>query len=309
MIVACALIIDALLGEANWLYGKNAKRHPVVLMGVLIAWSEKKFNKGKHQKRNGFLCLTAFVVIAGSIGIFFSSLPDYGVIEALITFSLIAHKSLIEHLTSVKKALNNTLSDARFQLSKIVGRDVSALDEAGVSRAAIESGAENFSDGVVAPIFWALSAGLPGILIYKMVNTADSMIGYKTERFLNFGWAAAKADDILNYIPARLTAFLMLALKGNLHLFNNVKKEARKHRSPNAGWPEAALSLHFNIALSGPRMYNEVIEAHPFINEEGRHALNKGDIEKTCRFLWVNWGFILSLSLILGAITLFYIKL
>ena len=180
----------------------------------------------------------------------------------------------------------------------IVGRDVETLEAPGIARAAIESAAENVSDGVIAPVFWFLLAGLPGLLLYKAVNTADSMIGYRTPRHQHFGWAAARFDDLLNIIPARLTALLISAEARSWAPFRAALAEAHLHRSPNAGWPEAAMANRIGVALSGPRVYHGELTSDPYVNEAGRHDPGPADIDAAIRNLWRLWA--VALAVVMG---------
>ncbi len=202
------------------------------------------------------------------------------IIEALVASIFLAQKSLVDHVARVEKAFKQgSLDEARGAVSLIVGRETKNLDESAVCRAAIESLAENSSDGVVAPVFWYLILGLPGLFCYKLVNTADSMIGYKNERFKDFGWASARLDDVVNFIPARLTAFIVILTSG---LFINrkaaakslevVKKDARHHHSPNAGFSECAFAGALDVKLLGPRIYSGEAVDEPFQNESGKMA-------------------------------------
>jgi len=183
----------------------------------------------------------------------------------------------------------------------IVGRDTATLDQSGVARSAIESAAENFSDGVLAPAFWFLLLGLPGIMVYKIVNTADSMIGYRNDRYREFGWAAARFDDLLNWIPARLSGLLICAVSRTPRAFAIMRRDAPLHRSPNAGWPEAATAAAIGVAISGPRVYDGAMTDDPFVNPDGRRYLNARDIDAATALLWRVWG---ALVLGLGLLTL-----
>ena len=173
---------------------------------------------------------------------------------------------------------------------------MTALDEAGVARAAIESAAENLSDGVVAPIFWFALLGLPGMLAYKAINTADSMIAYRTPRHASFGWATARMDDLVNWAPARLTALLIFATRFRPALWHRIPRDAVHHRSPNAGWPEAAMAVVLDIALSGPRSYDGRMRDEAFVNPEGRRSIGTGEILQAVNVLWRTW--ILTLFLV-----------
>ncbi|MGV6847886.1 MAG: cobalamin biosynthesis protein CobD/CbiB, partial [Marinibacterium sp.] len=185
---------------------------------------------------------------------------------------------------------------ARRAVAQIVSRDTGEMDPPAIARSAIESAAENLSDGVVAPAFWFLIAGLPGILIYKMVNTADSMIGYRTPRYADFGWAAARTDDLLNLIPARLTAIL-IALTHGVFDWRAIARDAGRHRSPNAGWPEAALARALNIALAGPRSYDGQIRELAWVNPEGQRDIGPDAVDGAIAGLWRAWALMLALVL------------
>ena len=174
------------------------------------------------------------------------------------------------------------------------------MDSPAISRAAIESAAENFSDGVVAPAFWFALAGLPGLLLYKLTNTADSMIGYRTPRHEDFGWAAARFDDLMNWIPARLTGFAIAALYGQLRYWPQITRDAKKHRSPNAGWPEAAMARALDVALAGPRSYEGALKDFPFVNPEGRKDAGPVDIDRSVMILWRTWAVLLTIALLIA---------
>ena len=181
----------------------------------------------------------------------------------------------------------------------IVGRDTAEMDEPAVARAAIESAAENFSDGVIAPAFWFLIGGLPGIVLYKLVNTADSMIGHRTPRHEEFGWAAARLDDCLNWVPARLSAVLILLSHGRPDLWRGLPTEARQHRSPNAGWPESAMARVLNVSLSGPRAYHGQMQDFPWVHPSGNRYPGPMQIDAACTVLWRAWaGMVLLATLI-----------
>jgi len=210
----------------------------------------------------------------------------------------------VQHVAAVSEALNKGLKEGRKAVSMIVGRDTKNLDESAVARGAVESAAENFSDGVVAPIFWFALFGLPGIIIYKLVNTADSMIGHRSDKYLEFGWAAARLDDVMNYIPARLSALLIILATGSAHALKVIREDANHHRSPNAGWPEAAMAGALNIALSGPRAYGGKLTNDTFVNSEGKRILGPADIEAAVRVLNQSWLVILVLTVGLGLFTL-----
>jgi adenosylcobinamide-phosphate synthase len=213
------------------------------------------------------------------------------VLLAILSSSLLAQRSLHEHVRAVADALAVSLEDGRRAVAQIVGRDVSALDEAGVARAAIESLAENFSDGVVAPALFLAVFGLPGALVYKAVNTADSMIGHKSPRHLAFGWAAARLDDLLNLLPARCAAGLIalaawfLPSASATDAFRVAQRDAARHASPNAGWPEAAMAGALGLCLGGPRAYGAVDVAGATLGD-GRRDATVADIRRALALYW-----------------------
>jgi adenosylcobinamide-phosphate synthase len=292
-----ALFADAFIGDPPWLWQRIP--HPVVIMGRLIGFLDNNLNRETWsfatRRVAGIIALLIVMGAAAGVGMVLrlllhdSSLGKFA--EVLIVTVLLAQRSLYEHVDCVKQAFDDGgLPAARMAVSRIVGRDPEALDEAGVCRAAIESTAENFSDGIVAPAFWYLIAGLPGILAYKAVNTADSMIGHRSERYRAFGWAAARLDDLLNYAPARISAFLLAAAapavggsaKGAL---NAMLRDASKHKSINAGWPEAAMAGALGLALAGPRIYASGRVEDAWMNAFGRQGAKPSDIASALRLL------------------------
>ena len=293
-----ALLLDGVMGEPKWLWSHVP--HPAVLMGRLIGWCDTRFNDGTRAR--GALVLAALVLAAGLAGWLIAALPLGWLWSVLLAAILLAQRSLVTHVRAVADGLRYGVNPGRRAVAMIVGRDTSALDESGVARAAIESVAENFGDGVVAPAFWFLVAGLPGILIYKLVNTADSMIGYRTPRHEAFGWAAARLDDVLNYIPARLTAGLIALAFWSARAVDVTLQDARLHRSPNAGWPEAAMAGVLDVALSGPRSYHGEMREFPFVNAGGEREIGVAEIEAAIAVLWRVWWVILGLT---GVVVLF----
>ena len=292
MILVIGMILDALLGEPRWLWSRIT--HPAVLMGRLVGWCDATFNNGDDRRLMGGLTVLGLCLVAGGLGWIIQLAPGYG-LDVVIIAVLLAQKSLAEHVQATGDALRLSVGDGRRSVAKIVGRDTSDMDGAAVARSAIESAAENLSDGVIAPIFWFAVAGLPGLLIYKITNTADSMIGYRTPRHKGFGWAAARLDDLLNLIPARLTALLVWAVTSR-PAFEAILRDAPLHRSPNAGWPEAAMAHGLGIALSGPRSYDGTLQDDPFVNAEGTQDLGPGDIDRAVAVLWKTWGLTLALA-------------
>lgn len=295
--LALALILDAALGEPDWLWRRVP--HPAVLFGRLIDWLEQRLNGGEDARMKGVAAVAALIAAAGLPAWLLSLDLFRGVFEVLVVAILVAQRSLADHVHAVAQALSISLGHGQRAVGRIVGRDPESLDPPGVARAAIESAAENFSDGVVAPAFWFLVGGLPGIAIYKAVNTADSMIGHRSERYREFGWAAAHLDDLLNWVPARL-AGLAICLAGGAgrRAAEVMWRDARLHRSPNAGWPEAAAAASLGIALAGPRIYQGVITDDPYLNAEGRRDATAEDISDAVRLIWKAWGVILAVAVL-----------
>ncbi|MFV3125995.1 adenosylcobinamide-phosphate synthase CbiB [Niveispirillum sp. KHB5.9] len=288
-LLLCALIVEAVLGYPDPLY--RAIRHPVTWIGAIISALDRRLNRGSVLvKRLGGI-VTVLILVGGAIAIggvvqaLLLSLPYGWVILALLASTLLAQRSLYRFVKAVAVGLRDGgLAGGRSAVAHIVGRDPESLDEAGVARAAIESLAENFSDGITAPAFWLAVGGLPGLLAYKTINTADSMIGHRTPRHEAFGWAAARLDDLVNLPASRLTT-LLLALASGPRMgaaLAAVKRDAGKHRSPNAGWPEAAMAGALGLRLAGPRRYaGHVVDDHWM--GDGRADVTAGDIEAALR--------------------------
>ncbi|MBR2575319.1 MAG: cobalamin biosynthesis protein [Loktanella sp.] len=291
------MILDAIFGEPKWLWSRYP--HPAVLMGRLIGWCDLRFNAGPARRDKGIAVLAGLVIGAGLLGLILDVLPGK-IIDILVIAVLLAQKSLADHVRAVADALRLSLGDGKRAVAMIVGRDTRDMDRPAVARSAIESAAENLSDGVIAPALWFLIAGLPGLLIYKIVNTADSMIGYRTLRHAEFGWAAARFDDLLNLIPARLTAAMIWAVTRRPNP-RGILADAPLHRSPNAGWPEAAMAHGLDIALSGPRSYDGQLRDYPFVNAGGEHDLTPENIDRAVGVLWKTWALMLVLALVTAA--------
>ncbi len=269
LLLLAALALDAAIGDPAAIFRRLP--HPVVLVGMLVARLEQRLNRQDHSDRDRRLggIATVLVVVVAAAGV--GALVDLAaarsawlaVGEVAVLTVLLAQRSLYDHVAAVATALDEDgLAGGRDAIRHIVGRDPQSLDEEGVGRAAIESLAENFSDGVVAPVFWFVLLGLPGICAYKAINTLDSMIGHRSPRYRAFGWAAARLDDVANFVPARLAGLLIAAAaavvpgtSGKDALVVMVR-DARKHRSVNAGWPEGAMAGALDISLAGPRQYN-----------------------------------------------------
>ncbi len=303
-----ALCIEAYVGEIRFLF--RGSSHPVALIGRLIGVLERKLNRLQRSNVDRAIRGVLVVVVVGGLCLalgwavsWLSRNHDFGwIVELSGLIVLIAQRDLYDRVRAVAAALTDKgLEPAREEVSHIVGRDPRRLDQHGVARAAIESCAENFCDGVVAPVFWYVLFGFPGILVYKAVNTMDSMIGHRTERYRAFGMCAARLDDVLNLIPARL-AGLFLALAAVFvptarpaRAFRVMWRDASKHRSPNAGWQEAAVAGALDLALAGPRHYAERTVNDPWIGD-GRARAGPQDIRRTLylylvacliNFLWV----------------------
>jgi adenosylcobinamide-phosphate synthase len=292
IVLVLALCLDALIGDPPLLY--KLVPHPVVLIGRAISAFDRRLNResrGPRARRlRGVFTLIVLGAAAIGIGIALSAFAAQfrlgWILEMVIVAVLVAQRSLYEHVEHVLLALQRGgLAAGREAVSRIVGRDPNVLDGFGVARAGIESLAENFSDGIVAPVFFYGVAGLPGLLLYKTVNTLDSMIGHKNSRYLAFGWASARFDDLLNLIPARLSG-LLIALaaafvsRGRpLQALRTMWRDARKHRSPNAGWPEAAMAGALDLALAGPRRYGEVLVDDPWLGD-GRARATPADMRR-----------------------------
>ena len=289
LIAPLALAIERRLGYPQKL--ADTIGHPVVWFGKLISFCETRLNTdartGPQRKLAGLVALALLLlcVLIVTVGIrtILSWLPFGWLVEMLLATAFLAQKELGRAVEAVSEALRQSLSAGREAVSHVVGRDPQALDEAGVARAAVETLAESASDGVVAPWFFLVLFGLPGIAVYKAVNTADSMIGHLNDRYRDYGWAAARLDDVLNWIPARLTAMLITIAcffvpgASPSKAWATVRRDARKHESPNAGWPESAFAGALGFQLGGPRSYDgEMVDLPAF--GTGKAALGASDI-------------------------------
>jgi adenosylcobinamide-phosphate synthase len=280
LLLFVALAVDALFGDMRLLF--RFVPHPVALAGRAVAVFDRKLNRARRsaavRRVRGVVTVIVLVGAAALTGFVLHVICRQGVagaaVEVFVVAVLLAWRSLHDHVLAVAWALSRGgVQAGRQAVSHIVGRDPMSLDAPGVARAAIESLAENFSDGVIAPVFWYLLLGLPGLLAYKMANTLDSMIGHKSERYRDFGWAAARFDDLVNLIPARLSGCLLGvaalfdpgAAAG--HAFRIMLRDGRKHHSPNAGWPEAAVAGALGLALAGPRFYRDGVVSDPWLGD------------------------------------------
>ena len=274
-LMLAALAIEAVMGWPHWLDRRIG--HPVRWFGWLVTKLERASNRSKLPRGarialGGVVAVLLVKLAAAFAWAIDESLPTglFGfAASAVIASTLIATRSLDDHVAAVKRAFStDDLAPAREALSHIVGRDTANLDEAAISRAAIESLAENTSDGVTAPIFWGVIFGLPGLFAYKAINTLDSMIGHRSERYEAFGMAAARLDDAANLIPARLTGFLFALCSWSGNAVRVMLRDAKSHRSPNAGWPESAMAGALSVRLSGPRSYGTKTSEEPWLNAE-----------------------------------------
>ena len=290
----CGWVLDLVFGDPSKL------PHPVVWFGRLISAGEHRLNRGSHRRLKGALLAIGLILLVFSLawllrillGIFALFFYDGTTIhqiplllylfDILVVFYCLAGTTLIREVRQVFFALDRSLEEGRQQVARIVGRDTSHLSAQEVRTAALETLAENLSDGVVAPLFWLLLLGTPGMLAYKMVNTLDSMIGYHTERYLEFGCIAAHIDDVANYIPARLTALLMVLSSGRLKLLGFVRKYGRNHASPNSGYPESALAAILDCRFGGPHYYFGELFDKPYIGSNPRE-LSTDDMKKAVR--------------------------
>lgn len=308
---------EFVLGYPDWLF--RAIGHPVTWFGRLISFLDGRLNRATDpdalRRTRGVQALLVIVLVPAAIGLAVQILlwfvPMGLIIAALLATSLLSQKSLYEHVEAVADALDTGgLTLGRIAVSRIVGRDPEKLDRAGVCRAAIESLAENFSDGIVAPAFWTGVGGLAGGAAYKAANTADSMIGHRTPRHEAFGWAAARFDDWINLPASRLTALLIVLaafiIKGadGKNAWHAVWRDARKHRSPNAGWPEAAMAGALGLALAGPRSYGGVLVDDVFMGEGGRREADSIDIRQALKLYRVADYLLIALFGLVSAIVM-----
>ncbi|MGB3148693.1 MAG: adenosylcobinamide-phosphate synthase CbiB [Paracoccaceae bacterium] len=304
-----ALIVDMIVGWPKALF--DAIGHPVTWLGKMISrlddWLNLEGTDARDRRIAGLAAALLVIFFTFALAAMVQMLMPSGllgvVLTGIVAWPLVAAKSLSDHVKAVIEPLRDgDLTRARQAVSMIVGRDPAFLDEAGISRATLESLAENASDGVVAPLFWGALLGLPGIAAYKAINTLDSMIGHRTPRHEAFGWAAAKIDDLVNFIPARLTGLIFCALAPQKReAVGLMLREARNHRSPNAGWPEAAAAAALDVRLSGPRSYGDGVRDEPWINGSA-HDPDAGDIERGLRLFRTSLAAIAALLAILWLI-------
>ena len=290
-----ALAVDAWTGDPDRIWKRLG--HPVEWCGRLIGALEERFNYGdrEQQRRAGALSVLLIISASATAGFLLQwlvqILPASAVVEGIVVSVLIAQRSLADHVKAVAAGLSGSVEVGRDAVRHLVGRDIEDLDASGVARSAIESLAENFSDAVVAPALAFLLFGLPGLLAYKAINTADSMLGHRSARYEFFGQASARLDDFVNWVPARLSAGLIaiaaLAIRGKpLEILSVARRDAPRHRSPNAGWPEAAMAAALGIAVAGPRSYDGERVDDGWMNEAGRKVLTFDDIHQALALYW-----------------------
>ena len=289
-------LLDLILGDPSWL------PHPVVGFGKMIAFGEHRLNKGSHRMLKGGLLAVGLILLAfGFIWVLRTVLSVFAIFifdgtheqvyqlpvflwifDVMAIFCCLAGTTLIREVREVFHAVDRSLDKGRKQVARIVGRDTSELSAQEVRTAALETLAENLSDGVIVPLFWLAIGGVPAMMAYKMVNTLDSMIGYRTERYKDFGCWAAHIDDVANYIPARITALLMIIAAGKPQLIGFVWRNGRNHASPNSGYPEAALAGILDCRFGGPHYYFGELFDKPYIGENARE-LTTADMQKAVR--------------------------
>jgi adenosylcobinamide-phosphate synthase len=297
-----ALLVELVAGYPARL--DRAIGHPIAWIGRIIGFLGAQLNRPswsfEARRASGIAALAILVLVTGGIACAIERAfgfvlgPTIGLLAtAIVASALFAQRSLARHVEAVADALERDgIEAARKAVSHIVGRDPNVLDEAAVARAAIESLAENFSDGVVAPAIWTSVAGLPGGTIYKAINTADSMIGHRSERYAAFGWASARLDDLVNLPASRLTALLLVGASYTIdgaspqRAWEAVRRDAPKHCSPNAGWSEAAMAGALGIAIAGPRRYGGVLVDDAYMGEGGRRDVTASDIRRALQLYW-----------------------
>ncbi len=303
--VLVALGVDALFGEPRLLWARIG--HPVAWLGGFATRLEKIFNRGAQRVQRGAFAWLRVVSFATLVGLLLQILCAWfdawvgggWLLMGLIGSVGLAAKSLDQHVRAVAQDLEQNLEAGRAAVGQIVGRDLETLDAAGVARAAIESLAENASDGLVAPLFWFALFGLPGLFAYKAINTLDSMWGHRNARFDQFGKAAARIDDLVNWLPARLTAFWVALAKGTLVPLLEAFRNAPKHRSVNAGWPEAAFASALGLSLAGPRAYGGQVTQDAAMGQGTRLATPR-HIRAALRLFWYVWALAVVTALGLG---------
>jgi adenosylcobinamide-phosphate synthase len=289
---AVALLVERFIGYPQAVFERVS--HPVVWFGRLISYLDQRLNvpgvNAKEGRLRGAMALAALIAAVFVPAFLIARALDGWSLgwlaEALLATSLIAQKSLKDHVLAVYSGLGRSLAEGRAAVAQIVGRDTTQLDESGVAKAALESLAENTADGIVAPLLWYALLGLPGIAVYKAINTADSMIGHKSEKYQYFGWASARLDDVVNLPASRLTGLLFAAARPSRFsaIMAVMRRDAPKHQSPNAGWPEAAMAAALGLRFGGPRSYQGDSLDLPWMGE-GRERIERGDITRGLKLM------------------------
>jgi adenosylcobinamide-phosphate synthase len=314
LVLVGALALEAAFGYPDWLYQRIG--HPVTWIGSLIAKLDSRLNKEGEttdaRRTSGILALGILIITTGMIAWIIERILDHrsvgAFLIAILASTLIASRSLYDHVGAVARALDQDgLEDARAAVGRIVGRNPQTLDEHGVARASIESLAENASDGVVAPAFWFVLLGLPGLVVYKAINTADSMIGHRTPRHEAFGWAAARLDDLVNLPASRLAGLLLASAAifvpgaSPADALEAMSRDASKHRSPNAGWPESAMAGALGLKLNGPKTYGNARVDDAFMGD-GRRDATSEDVHAALRLATSAWAIMIAMLLFLAVI-------
>ncbi|WP_045837128.1 adenosylcobinamide-phosphate synthase CbiB [Hyphomicrobium sp. 99] len=314
LVVVAALALEAAVGYPDWIYQRIG--HPVSWIGALIAaldrWLNRESESEAARRMSGVLALAIIVLTVGALAWLVERVAAHSAIGAIfiaiLASTLIASRSLYDHVAAVARALDEDgLAGARLAVGRIVGRNPQTLDEHGVARAAIESLAENASDGIVAPVFWFAFFGLPGLAVYKAINTADSMIGHRTKRHEAFGWAAARLDDLVNLPASRLTGLMFAAAAlfipgaSPASALEAMSRDASKHRSPNAGWAESAMAGALGFKLNGPKVYGDVRVEDAYMGN-GRRELTADDIYSALRLATIAWGIMITTLLLFAFI-------
>ena len=315
LVATLALILDRVVGDPDWLWSRLP--HPVAWIGRAVGTLEKHLNRPAlpedARRARGVAAIILLglgaILAGGTLTALLRDWPAGFLLEPVVVAIFLAQGSLVAHVRAVATALRTGgIEPGRAAVAKIVGRETTSLDKAGTSRAAIESAAENFSDGVVAPLLWYLALGLPGLFLYKTVNTADSMIGHRSERYRAFGRAAAKLDDVANFVPARVSMILIATAAQTrgmsaFRIFATTRRDAPRHASPNAGWPEAAAAAALGIALGGPRRYGSETVGGVWLNPGGRRDAGPDDIDRAVRLVDTSWAIMLALLVMLAFAT------
>lgn len=299
MLIA-ALLIDAVFGDPRRIWSRVP--HPVVLAGRAVASLDRRLNRGGRLVARGALAVLLPAVLAGAAALGIAAIPDYGVLETLGAAILLAWRDLTDRLRAVRRGLAEGLPAARVAIGAIDSRDPDSLQESDVVRAGIEAGAEGFLDGFVAPAFWFLLLGLPGLVVYRVVDVADSVIGHVDERYFEFGRLATRLDHYLSWLPARIAGAMLTVAALRQSAGDVMISDASLHVTPNTGWPEAAMAGGLRVATSGPRVYEGERTDDPWINARARRDLVPADLRRAVRLMWRAWALGLILMIAVEAL-------